>query len=87
MDKGDCYRIEIATLNPISIDLTSIPPETDYDLYLYDLQQRDPLTYSVEIGEDHISSYQPPHTGIYIIYVYAFEGYSTIPYTLCAIFE
>lgn len=90
-DTKDYYRIEITTLNPISIDLTDIPPETDYDLYLYDfeaLQQQKSLAKSAhfENRDEHIT-YQPLHTGIYFIRVCPYGGWSTSPYTLRVTFD
>jgi len=81
----DLYYIHVGKTDPMAISLTSIPRDTDYDLYLYD-SKGEFLDFSNKSGnaDEHIL-YTPGAIGKYFIRVYPWQGCSdTDPYSLVA---
>jgi hypothetical protein len=90
LDRSDYYFIEITTPNAINIELTSLPANTDYDLYLYDSPPLYKFITRSAKGEQtpETITYHPTHTGIYYVRVYPYSGYSDIDsYELCVSFD
>ena len=89
--KSDYFYVDINTTNTINTYLTDIPAGTDYDLYLYRNPSDDPnnpAAVSNRYGnEPETILYDPPATGRYYIRVYAYNGYSTSPYSLTVTYD
>ncbi|MCB0198988.1 MAG: pre-peptidase C-terminal domain-containing protein [Anaerolineae bacterium] len=87
----DYYYIDVtATNTDITVDLTNIPANTDYDLYLYASATAPlPVASSAQYGnvDEHIR-YHPAATGRYYIRIYPYQGASKQqPYHLKATFH
>jgi hypothetical protein len=78
-DTWDCFWFDPSGLGPVTADLTSIPPGTDFDLYLYD---------STTSASSVAKSQNPGNANERIVYflghdrqhyicVYAFSGWSS----------
>ena len=84
-DPGDYYTITLES--PVTLilsltNLTNLPPDADYDLWLAD--SSDWIAWSYEYGQvDEYIEYEITEAGVYYIYVYPFEGSSReVPYVL-----
>jgi hypothetical protein len=79
----DFFYLEIDTPQIVELYLTSIPPQTDYDLYLI-TGDEDVLADSSNTGEqdEHIE-YATSSVGVFYVVVVPFDNYSqTEPYSL-----
>lgn len=70
----DFYRLDVSTLGPIYVDLTSIPSHTDYDLQLYDNDMRLLDGSYSGLNYDEYIGFQPTETGSYYVRVYPYSG-------------
>ena len=92
-DTKDEFQFHIGgTATTIAINLTQVPAECDYDLYLYRLPDAtNPVDQSSASGNASESiNYEPTQAGDYLVYVYAaVKGGSagTSPYQLSVTFE
>jgi hypothetical protein len=83
----DLYTIDVESLDLISVYMTDIPAEADYDLYLFDENE---LVWDLSRGEEgqEYILFEPFIEGRYYIAVIAYEGYSLEhAYALQAIFN
>ena len=79
----DYYYIDLETPGTVTLDLTSIPPDTDYDIYLYD-ENETLQCYSNQSGnrDEHVTCHLT-QSGRYYVWVYPFtECDDNDPYTL-----
>ena len=72
----DYYRFDIRALGPITVGLTNIPPDTDYDLELYDGNRRLVGGSYWPSSHDERVVFQPTRTGRYYVKVYSGGGSS-----------
>lgn len=72
----DYYRFDVSTLGPITVDLTNIPPGTDYDIELYGNNQAQVSGSWYGSNDDEQIVFQPIQTGRYYIRVYSYSGSS-----------
>ncbi len=79
----DFFHFEIEVPQTVSIALTDIPAETDYDLYLVTAEE-DILSGSASSGEDEERiEYTTSSVGVFYVLVLPFDNFSeTEPYTL-----
>ncbi len=79
----DFFYLEIEAPKTVSVALTNIPVETDYDLYLVTAEE-DVLSSSSNSGEkDERIEYTTSSVGVFYILVLPFHNFSeTEPYTL-----
>ena len=83
----DVYYIEVATTDPVVVDLASIGWRSDYDLYLVDAAG-EVLDYSWGTGDSERIEYVPGTAGTYYIAINTYGGHSlTDPYSLVAVFN
>ncbi len=86
-DDVDVYYIDVATRDPIIVDLRNISWRADYDLFLVD-GDGDTLDYSWGTTDSEHVEYHPRTTGRYYIAVMTYSGHSlTEPYSLIALFN
>lgn len=77
-DTWDCFWFEPSSLGTTTIDLTSIPPGTDYDLQLYDSATGGPIKESRNSSNaDERIVHSLSHTNRHYICIYAFSGWSS----------
>ena len=79
----DFFYIDLTGPVVITIDLTDIPPASDWDLYLYDSEVKE-LAYSVEAGNSpELIAHDISEPGRYYIAVECYDGpRNDYPYTL-----
>jgi hypothetical protein len=85
----DYYFIDVtSTAAKITVSLTNIPTDADYDLYLYN-STPSLVASSAHYGSvDEFIEYQPTATGRYIIRIYPYQGANKDqPYRLRAVFR
>lgn len=80
-DGDDFYRIHISGIGILVVDLIEIPPNTDYDLFLYS-ETLHQLGESRHMGQspEHLEVFVLP--GTYYLRVYPYDGRSDLPYWL-----
>ena len=71
----DYYYLDALNLDRITVSLANPPPNTDYDLYLYD-SEREPVAKSERLGSAEYISYVPSQTGWYYVQVRSYDGRS-----------
>lgn len=74
-DSDDLFWIEVEQAGTVTIALSEIMPERDFDLYLYDSSQR-PLASSAQHGFLPEKIVAPLDAGRYLIRVFPFAGRS-----------
>jgi len=76
-DDEDWYRFSVSTLGPITIDLSNIPSEADYDLEFY--TSADSLIGRSWIGgnTDEQIVFQPTQTGMYYVRIFPYNESSS----------
>jgi hypothetical protein len=90
-DRSDYYGLTPTTTSPVSVTLTHVPDQCDYDLYAYALEDDTPrlITYSNRVGsaDEDLVFVPVPHQEYYVR-VYPYIGYSNQgPYHLRAIYR
>jgi hypothetical protein len=81
-DQRDIYRLEVEQPGPLVVRLASIPPGTNYDLYLYDNQSELPFAASTRPGNEPEQVEFSAQPGTYFASVVANSGRSDSPYTI-----
>ena len=76
----DYFYIEALSLDPIWIRLDSPPPDTDYDLYLYDSDCKLVAKSELVGSAEHID-YVPDRVGRYHIHIRPYDGRSSRRYS------
>ena len=84
----DFYYIIVRRADPITVSLASPPPDTDYDLYLYD-DSHMLVAKSERLGSAEDISFTPAHLGRYYIHIRSYDRRSNrwYTYTLQASFD
>lgn len=77
-DTWDCYWFDPSSLGTVTIDLTSIPSGTDYDLFLYDsTTSTSSVARSQNLNNaDEQIVYSLGHADRHYVCIYAFSGWS-----------